>query len=91
LQLSHFSASAWFKTSSNFDSDAFLVDKGGIGNESSGQNMNYGIWMNTKGSIIVGFGAVGEADHDVTSPNTYNYGQWYHAIVTNEGSNVMLY
>jgi hypothetical protein len=38
-----------------------MVNKGGIGSESSGQNMNYGIWMNSKGRIIAGFGAVGGA------------------------------
>ncbi|MDW0146343.1 MAG: hypothetical protein QOK60_06230, partial [Nitrososphaeraceae archaeon] len=41
LQLSQFSVAAWFKTSTNFASDAIIVNKGGVGSESSGQNMNY--------------------------------------------------
>jgi Concanavalin A-like lectin/glucanases superfamily len=32
-----------------------------------------------------------ELDHYVTSPNTYNDGQWHYAVVTNNGSNVILY
>ncbi|HEY7694857.1 MAG TPA: S8 family serine peptidase, partial [Nitrososphaeraceae archaeon] len=37
LQLSQFSVAAWFKTSTNFLSDAFIVNKGGVGSDSSGQ------------------------------------------------------
>ena len=55
LQLSQFSVAAWFKTSTNFGSDVFIVNKGGIGSESSGQNMNYGIWMTSSENIIAGF------------------------------------
>ena len=47
LQLSQFSVAAWFKTSVDFTSDAFIVNKGGAGSDSSGQNLNYGIWMNS--------------------------------------------
>ena len=38
--VSKFSAAAWFKTSANYDSDAFIVNKPGSSN-----NLNYGIWM----------------------------------------------
>ena len=91
LQLSQFSAAAWFKTSTNFGSNAFIVNKGGIGSDSSGQNMNYGIWMTSSERIQAGFEAVGGADQFVTSPNTYNDGQWHYAVVTNDGSTVRLY
>ena len=47
LQLSQFSVAAWFKTSTNFGSEAFIVNKGGFGSDSAGQNMNYEIWMNS--------------------------------------------
>ena len=45
LRLNQFTVAAWFKTSANFGSDAFIVNKGGVGSDSSGQNLNYGIWM----------------------------------------------
>ena len=53
LQLSQFSVAVWFKTSTNFVSDAFIVNKGGDGSDSSGQNMNYGIWMTKSEKIKV--------------------------------------
>ncbi|HJY09637.1 MAG TPA: discoidin domain-containing protein, partial [Nitrososphaeraceae archaeon] len=70
LQLSQFSVAAWFKTSSNFGSDAFIVNKGGAGSDSSGQNLNYGIWMTSSEQIKAGFETSSGADQYVTSVNT---------------------
>jgi hypothetical protein len=91
LQLSQFSVSAWFKTSTNFASDAIIVNKGGVGSESSGQNMNYGIWMTKSEKIVAGFESATAADRFVTSVKTYNDNQWHYVIVTYGGSNVILY
>src|SRR5688572_14708526 len=91
LQLSQFSVAAWFKTPTNFASDAFIVNKGGVGSDSSGQNLNYGIWMNSAEQIKAGFETSSGADHYVTSFNPYNDGQWHYAVVTNNGANVILY
>jgi hypothetical protein len=89
--LSQFSLAAWFKTSSNFGSDAYIVNKGGVGSDSSGQNMNYGIWMNSAERIKAGFETGSGADQFVTSPSTYNDGQWHYAVVTNSGTDIVLY
>jgi len=91
LQLSQFSAAAWFKTSTNFGSDAFIVNKGGMSSDSAGQNMNYGIWMTSTEQIKAGFETGGGGDRFVTSVNTYNDNQWHYAVVTNDGSTVILY
>ncbi len=91
LQLSQFSVAAWFKTSTNFATDAFIVNKGGVGSESSGQNMNYGIWMTKSEKIRAGFESTSAADHFVTSAKTYNDNQWHYAVVTYGGSTVILY
>ena len=91
LQLSQFSVAAWFKTSTNFGSDAFIINKGGVGSESSGQNLNYGIWMTSTEQIRAGFETSTAADQYVTSVNTYNNNQWHYAVVTNDGSTVRLY
>jgi len=91
LQLSQFSVAAWFKTSTNFASDAIIVNKGGVGSENSGQNMNYGIWMTKSEKIIAGFESTTAADRFVTSVKTYNDNQWHYVIVTYGGSNVILY
>ena len=91
LQLSQFSVAAWFKTSTNFGSDAFIINKGGVGSESSGQNLNYGIWMTSTEQIRAGFETSSAADQYVTSVSTYNNNQWHYAVVTNDGSTVRLY
>ncbi len=89
--LSKFTVAAWFNTNSTFRTDAFIVNKGGIGGDSAGNNLNYGIWMNSSGNIMAGFETSSGADQYVTSVNTYNDGQWHYAVVTNDGSNVILY
>jgi len=91
LQLSQFSVAAWFKTSTNFASDAIIVNKGGVGSESAGQNMNYGIWMTKSEKIVAGFESTTAADRFVSSVKTYNDNQWHYVIVTYGGSNVILY
>ena len=91
LRPSQFSVAAWFKTSTNFGSNAFIVNKCGIGSDSSGQNLNYGIWMNSAEQIKAGFETSSGTEQYVTSPGTYNDGQWHYVIVTNDGSTVRLY
>jgi hypothetical protein len=91
LQLSQFSVAAWFKTSTNFGANAMIVNKGGFGSDSSGQNLNYGIWMTSSETIKGGFETSTGADQFVSSVNTYNDGQWHYAVVTNDGSSVRLY
>ena len=91
LRLNQFTVAAWFKTSTNFASDAFIVNKGGVGSDSAGQNLNYGIWMNSAEQIKAGFETSSGADQFVTSPLSYNDGQWHYAVVTNNGANVILY
>jgi Concanavalin A-like lectin/glucanases superfamily/Bacterial Ig domain/Calcineurin-like phosphoesterase len=91
LQLNEFSVAAWFKTSTNFANEAFIVNKGGIGSESTGQNQNYQISMTSAERIKAGFETSTGADQFVTSPNTYNDGQWHYAVVTNDGTTLRLY
>jgi len=91
LKLSQFSVAAWFKTSSNFGSDAVIVNKGGFGSETAGQNMNYGIWMNSAEKIKAGFETSSGTDYFVTSPASYSDNKWHYAVVTYGGSTVILY
>ena len=91
LQLSQFSVAAWFKTSANFGGTAYIVNKGGTGSESAGENMNYGIWMTSAEQIQGGFETSSGVNQFVTSPNTYNDGQWHYVVVTNDGTTLRLY
>jgi hypothetical protein len=91
LRLTQFTVAAWFKTSANFASEAFIVNKGGIGSDSAGQNQNYQISMTSAEQIKVGFETSTGADQFLTSPLPYNDGQWHYALVTNDGSTLTLY
>ena len=62
-----------------------------MGSDSAGQNLNYGIWMTSTEQIKAGFETGSGADQYVTSPSTYNDGQWHYVVVTNDGTNVILY
>ena len=93
LQLSTFSVASWFKTTSNFAGDAFIMNKGGQGSSLPGQNQNYGIWMNSQEKIRVGFETTSNVAQFLISPNTYNDGNWHLAVGTfdNAGNSLKLY
>ena len=79
--VSKFSVAAWFKTSADFKSDAFIVNKPGSSN-----NMNYGIWMTNAEKIRGGFETSGGSPMFATSPLSYSDGKWHYATVTFDGS-----
>jgi predicted phosphodiesterase len=91
LKLSKFSVAAWFKTISNFGSEASIVNKGGFGTDSSGNNMNYGIWMTSSEKVEGGFETSSGSNRYAISPSSFNNGQWHHGVVTFDGSIVKLY
>ena len=89
LKLTKFSVAAWFKTSTNFVDDGLIVDKGGLGTDTSVNNMNYGIWMTPSEKLRGGFETSSGSDRYATSPNTYNNGQWHHGVVTYDGTSIV--
>jgi concanavalin A-like lectin/glucanase superfamily protein/calcineurin-like phosphoesterase family protein len=92
LKLTKFSVAAWFKTTSNFGDNGLIVNKGGHGTDTAGNNMNYGLWITSAEKLRGGFETSSGADRFVTSPNSYNNGQWRHGVVTYDGtSTVRLY
>jgi hypothetical protein len=91
LRLTQFSVATWFKTSTDFATDSMMVNKGGLGADSAGQNMNYGIWMTSAEKIRAGFETSSGADQYITSANSYNDGRWHYVVVTNDGSTLRLY
>jgi hypothetical protein len=91
LKLTKFSVASWFKTTSNFVEEADIANKGGHGSDSSGNNMNYGLWMTLTEQLEGGFESSSGSNRYVTSPNTYNNGQWHHGVVTFDGSILRLY
>jgi hypothetical protein len=91
LKLSKFSVAAWFKTTSNFGSEASIVNKGGFGTDSSGNNMNYGIWMTSSEKVEGGFETSSGSNRYTVSSSSFNDGKWHHGVVTFDGSIVRLY
>jgi hypothetical protein len=93
LQLTMFSIASWFNTQMNVSngSNAFIVTKGGVGSDSVGKNMNYGIWMIDSENIQTGFENSSGANHFVMSPSNYSDGNWHYAVGTYNGSAVKLY
>jgi hypothetical protein len=84
--VSKFSVAAWFKTSNDYKSDAFIVNKAG-----SNGHLNYGIWMTSAEKIQAGFETSGGKPMYATSPLSYSDGKWHYAVVTYDGSFVNLY
>ena len=85
-QLSKFSVAAWFKTSTDFNSNAFIVNKAG-----SSDNMNYGVWMTNSETIRGGFETSSGSAFYATSPLSYSDGNWHYVVVTFDGSAIGLY
>lgn len=91
LQLSKFSVAAWFKTSADYSSNAFIVNKGGLSSEAPGANLNYGIFMNSEEQIRGGFETSSGANNWVTPSNSFSDGKWHFAVVTFDGSIIRFY
>lgn len=87
--LQKFTVSTWFNTNNSFLENAFLVNKGGVGSDTKGYNMNYGIWMNSYGNIVGGFETAEGADLTVRSDKIYNDGRWHQAVVTYDGTDIL--
>ena len=85
-QLSKFSVAAWFKTSTDYNSNAFIVNKAG-----ASDNMNYGIWMTNSETIRGGFETSSGNAFYATSPLSYSDGKWHYAVVTFDGLAIGLY
>jgi Concanavalin A-like lectin/glucanases superfamily/Calcineurin-like phosphoesterase len=93
LQLLNFSVAAWFQTASSDSTSnvTYIVNKGGMGSDSNGTNMNYGLWMTKGGKVQTGFESTAGKDHFITSSSRYDDGRWHYAVATYDGSKLRLY
>src|SRR6188768_1930098 len=85
-QLSKFSVAAWFKTSTDYNSNAFIVNKAG-----ASDNLNYAIWMTNAEKVGAGFETSSGNAIFATSPLSYSDGKWHYAVVTFDGTTITLY
>jgi hypothetical protein len=93
LQLSKFTLAAWFRTNMNipFDKSMFIVNKGELGTEQPGHNINYGLWMDSSERIEAGFESSEATDYIVRGLTPYSDYQWHHAVSTYDGNALRLY
>ncbi|HEY7109056.1 MAG TPA: LamG-like jellyroll fold domain-containing protein, partial [Nitrososphaeraceae archaeon] len=91
LQIPKFTVSSWFKTSTNFGTEGFIVNKGGLGTDTAGLNMNYAIWMTSGEQLRAGFETGSGTDNFVTSTARYNDGLFHYATLTYDGAALRLY
>ncbi len=90
-QIPRFTLASWFKTSANYGTGSgMIINKGGFGSDSSGLNMNFGLWIFSN-KLSGGFEASSGADVFATSSATFNDGQWHYGVVTYDGSAVRVY
>jgi hypothetical protein len=84
INLNSFTVSIWFNTNMNVTGRdvAFLINKGGIGTELPGYNLNYGLWLNNREQVTGGFEASNGDDYYVSSQGSYADGIWHNAILT---------
>jgi Concanavalin A-like lectin/glucanases superfamily len=89
--LTKFTVAAWFKTTKDYSGNAYIVNKGGVDNDSVGQNLNYGLYLDSEGRVKGGFETQNSTDYVVESPSSYNDGLWHYAVLSYDGSTLRLY
>lgn len=93
LQLDHFSVGTWFKTDKIFleGTSGYLVNKGGTGSEKPGENMNYGLWMNSNERIRADFETINGTSYGLKSSKILNDDLWHYVVTTFDGERLRLY
>ena len=84
ITLNSFTVSTWFNTNMNVTGRdvAFLINKGGIGTELPGFNLNYGLWLDNRERVNGGFETPTGDDYYLNSQGSYADGVWHNAILT---------
>lgn len=90
--ITRFTLAGWFNTDTPPTPDeGFIVNKGGTGSDTAGQNNNYALWMESNGTIRGGFEETTGVDHYAQSPLSYADGSWHFALLYYDGTTVNLY
>ena len=76
---------------SNAGKESFLINKGGIGKETAGNNLNFGIWLNEKEHLTGGFETKNGKDFFVVSENKYTDNNWHNVLLTYNQSVLKLF
>ena len=76
---------------SNSGQESFLINKGGIGKETAGNNLNFGVWLNEKQQIVAGFETIEGSDYFVVSKKRYVDNSWHNILITYDKSILKLF
>lgn len=71
--------------------ESFLINKGGIGKETPGNNLNFGIWLNENEHLTGGFETQKGKDVFVVSQNNYTDNNWHQVLLTYNNSVLQLF
>jgi concanavalin A-like lectin/glucanase superfamily protein len=96
LLLAKFSISAWFRVGNNLslpediESNMVIVTKTGLGRDTPGDNLNYGIWLTPSSRLRAGFENLNGSDFYTQSTQMYNDSKWHFVAITYDGSALRL-
>src|ERR671910_257719 len=82
---------SFHSNTSNSLQESFLINKGGIGKETPGNNLNFGIWLNEKEHLTGGFETKNGKDFFVVSENKYTDNKWHNVLLTYNQSVLKLF
>ena len=82
---------SFLSNASNVGTESFLINKGGIGKETPGNNLNFGIWLDEKGYLTGGFETKGGNDFFLLSKNKYADNNWHNILLTYDKSTLKLF
>ena len=87
LSFENFAIYTWVKTNqTNLVDPAHIVNKGGFNTDEKGENMNYGIWFSTDGTISGGFETESGENFEANSTARYNDGNWHFILLSYNGT-----
>ena len=95
-QLAKFSVSAWFRVGNNLslpediESNMVIVTKTGLGRDTPGDNLNYGIWLTPSSRLRAGFENLNGSDFYTQSTQMYNDSKWHFVAIAYDGSALRL-
>ena len=92
LHLNQFTLSAWFRTDiQDYIEPGTIVNKGGMNDDTPGNNLNYGIWITPDELLQGGFETETGTNIFVNSKQKFNDGNWHNVVLSNDGSFLRLY
>lgn len=82
---------SFLSNTSTYTDEKFLINKGGIGKETAGNNLNFGIWLDENQHIKGGFETKEGNDFFVVSKKRYVDNKWHNVLLTYNKSILKLF